>query len=62
MIPAIAFMIGAYIITRMINLILDSEELSIVTTIPSSITILITIFCIYIVLSAGFEVSNLPFR
>ena len=40
MIPAIGFMVGAYIITRMVSLIADKKETGIVTTIFAGITIL----------------------
>jgi len=58
MIPAIALMVGAYIITRMVAIIADKEETSILSTIFAAITILISLYCIYTVFSAGAEVSN----
>jgi len=59
MIQAIGLMVGAYIITRMLNLLIDRENLSIVTTIFAAITILVSIYCIYVLLTSGFEASEL---
>lgn len=58
MIPAIALMVGAYIITRMISLLADKKETGILTTIFSAITIFITLYCIYTVLKSGAEISK----
>lgn len=59
MIPAIGFMVGAYIITRMVSLIADKKETGIVTTIFAGITILVTIYCIYLLLTSGTDLSNI---
>jgi len=59
MIPAIGLMIAAYIITRMLNLLIDREKISIVTTIFAAITILVSIYCIYVLLTTGFDTSDL---
>lgn len=59
MIPAIALMIGAYIITRMIIVLTDREETGIVSTIFAGITILVSLYCIYTVFSSGAEISNM---
>jgi len=60
MIPAIALMIGAYIITRMLEKILDDDSKSIVR-IFGALTILITLYSLYSVFSAGVDISNLNF-
>ena len=59
MIPAIALMVGAYIITRMVIVITDKEETGIVSTILAGITIMVSLYCIYVIISSGVEVSNL---
>jgi len=59
MVPAIALMVGAYIITRMVIVITDKEETGVVSTILAGITILISLYCIYVILSSGMEISNL---
>ena len=59
MIPALSLMVGMYIITRMIHVILDKEKVSIVTTIRAAVTILVAIFCIYTILEAGGEAARL---
>ncbi len=59
MIPAIGLMIAAYVITRMLNLLIDREKISIVTTIFAAITILVSLYCIYVLLTSGFEASEL---
>jgi len=50
MIPAIALMIGAYIITNMVSMLADREETGPLTKIFAVVTILITILCIYSVI------------
>lgn len=60
MIQAMALMVGACIITRMINLVLDQQrETGFLTMIFAVITILIAGFCIYIAITAGEQISNL---
>jgi len=59
MIPAIALMVGAYIITRMVIVITDKEETGIVSTILAGITIMVSLYCIYVIISSGVEISNL---
>jgi len=59
MIPAIALMVGAYIITRMVIVITDKEETGIVSTILAGITIMVSLYCIYVIISSGVEASNL---
>jgi len=50
MIPSIGIMVGAYIITRMVRLLIDKEDTGFVTTILSAITILVTLYCLYVLL------------
>lgn len=52
MIPAIALMIGAYIITRMVE-ILSNKENSTATAMFALITILVVLFCIFNVFTAA---------
>ena len=52
MIPDIGFMIGCYIITKMISLIGRKEEYGI-TKVFSVITIIITIICVFDLLAKG---------
>lgn len=59
MIPAISLMVRAYIITRMIIVIVDKKETGILSTIFAAITILVCSYCIYVVLTSGIEVPNL---
>jgi hypothetical protein len=58
MIPLIGLMVGAYIITRMLHLIIDKEKLSPVTLIFATCTILITLYVIYSLLSKGMELTG----
>ena len=46
-IPLIGLMVGAYIITKMLHLILDKEKVSTVTWIFAGGTILITLYVLY---------------
>lgn len=63
MIPLIGIMIGAYIITRMLHLIIDqSKTTNAVTMIFAVITILITIYVIYSLLTSGSETSSSIFN
>lgn len=59
MIPVIGLMVGFYIITRMLNLLIDKKATSIITTIFAGITILVSIYCIYVLLTSGFDTSDL---
>ena len=52
MIPDIGFMIGCYIITKMFSLI-NREEEAVITKIFSIITMLITVVCVFDLLSKG---------
>ena len=52
MIPDIGFMIGCYIITKMLSLISRKEE-SGVTKVSSVFTIIITIICVFDLLLKG---------
>jgi len=52
-------MIGAYIITRMVSLIFDKKDTGIVTTILAAGTILVTLYSLYILFSAGADISNI---
>ena len=59
MIPAIALMVGACIITGMVIVITDKEKTGIVSTILAGITIMVSLYCIYVIISSGVEASNL---
>lgn len=60
MIQAIGFMLGAYIVTRMVSLIADKKDTGVITTILAGITLLVTLYCFYILFTAGAELSSLP--
>ncbi len=54
MIPAIGYMIGFYVITKMLSLLLkgkDGKESS-VTNIFAALTILVALFCLYVLFTA----------
>lgn len=57
MIPAIGYMIGFYIITRMLSLILRKNDVkeSAVTIVFAAITIVVAIFGLYILFTAEFD-------
>jgi len=61
MIPTIGIMVGLYIITRMLSLLLknkDGKE-SIVTGVFAGITILVTLYSIYSLYTSGIDLSQL---
>jgi len=61
MIPEIGLMIGFYIITRMISLLMRKGERkeNIVVYVFAVITILITIFVMYDLITGGVDASNI---
>ena len=61
MIPAIGVMVGAYIITRMVRLLVDKEDTGIITTILAAATILISIYSIYVLVTSGIDISNINY-
>lgn len=46
-------MVAAYIITRMVIVITDKEKTGIVSTILAGITIMVSLYCIYVIISSG---------
>jgi len=61
MIPAIALMIGAYIFTRMVQILIPTDKegkTSAVVLILAAITILIIIYSVYSVFEAGASIPN----
>lgn len=60
MIPAIGYMIGFYIITRMVEMLGRSGErrVNIISTILAAITILVTIFCLFVLFSTETSASK----
>ena len=61
MIPAIGYMIGFYIITRMLTILApkDKTERPIVV-VMSVITVLVVIFCLFLITSSELRISDLP--
>jgi len=61
MIPEIGLMVGFYIITRMVSLLMRKGERkeNIVVYVLAVITILITAFVIYDLFTGGVEASNI---
>ncbi len=59
MLPLLSIMVGLYIITRMLHLILDKKELSIVTTVFAGITMLATVYCVYQIVQTGAGIASL---
>jgi hypothetical protein len=61
MIPTIGIMVGLYIITRMLSLLLKNKEgkESIVTGVFAGITILFTLYSIYSLFTSGVDLSQL---
>lgn len=61
MIPDIAIMVGAYIVTRMLRIITkkDPKEHGAVVA-SAAITIVATLFAVFDVLRRGIDVANLP--
>ena len=57
MIPVLSVMIGAYIITRMLELV-ASDKHTIVKT-AAAITILVSVFCVMFILNAGASLGSL---
>jgi hypothetical protein len=59
MIPLLSLMIGAYIFTRMLELIFKKQEkdmplfLSIILTLVAIATIVVTVFCVFSILTSG---------
>lgn len=58
MIPALGVMIGAYIITRMLDL-LSGDKKAIVKGF-GVVTIVVTLFCVIDILNAGSRMAGLP--
>lgn len=59
MIPAIGFMVGAYIITRMFNLLIDKrKETNIITALCAIITILVTLYAIFVLATNSAVISS----
>lgn len=59
MIPAIGFMVGAYIITRMFNLLIDKrKETNIITALCAIITILVTLYAIFVLVTNSAVISS----
>ena len=60
MIPAIGYMIGFYILTRMIEMLSRSGErrISIAPAIFAAITILVTIFCMFILFTSELSTAK----
>ena len=59
MIQAIGLMIAAYIITKMLSLLIDKKDTGIIVTILAAITISVTVYCIYVLLTSGIDTSDL---
>lgn len=59
MIPLIGLMVGAYIITKMLSLVIDKpKETNIVTVVFAIATILISLYVIYSLLTSGSELAQ----
>jgi hypothetical protein len=58
MIALIALMIGAYIITKMLHMILDEEKVSVVTWIFAGGTIVITLYVLYSLFIKGIDLTK----
>ena len=59
MIPAIGFMIAAYIITRMLNLLIDKgKQTNIITAFFAVITILVSLYAAYVLVTSGTEIAS----
>jgi len=60
MIPAIGYMVGAYIITRMFSLLLKNKEgkESVITIAFAIITILIAGFCMYVLFTGELNMAD----
>ncbi|MFC2165901.1 hypothetical protein ACFLT2_13015 [Acidobacteriota bacterium] len=63
MIPAIGFMVGFYVITRMLSLLLRDKEgkESAVTLVFAGITILVALYGIYSLFTTGIDLSNIQY-
>ena len=60
MIPAISLMIGFYVITRMLNLIIDKrKETGIVTAALAVVTILMACYAMFYCITKGTEITQL---
>jgi hypothetical protein len=60
MVPLIGFMIGAYIITRMIEILLNKQTHGAVAA-CAAVTILVVLFCILsLLLSGNLPLQNIP--
>jgi len=59
MIPLLSIMIGIYIITHMLHLLIDKEKISTITTILAALTILVTLYCVYGIVKAGGDIADL---
>jgi len=60
MIAAIGIMISFYIITRMLNLIIEKrKETGFVTLLFSILTILVSIYAIYVMISGSADIEKL---
>ena len=59
MIPAIGFMIAAYIITRMLSLLIDkSKDTSGLTKVFAAITILVSLYAVSVLVKSGTEIAS----
>ena len=59
MIPAIGLMIAAYIFTRMLQIIIDKgKETNIIVALCAIITILITLYAAYVLISSGADIAS----
>jgi uncharacterized membrane protein AbrB (regulator of aidB expression) len=59
MIPLIGIMIGAYIITRMLHMIIDkAKTTNVVVMVAAVITVLLSIYVIYSLITSGSELDR----
>lgn len=59
MIPAIGLMIAAYIFTRMLQIIIDkAKETNIVVMLCAVITIIVTLYAAYVLITKGTEIAS----
>lgn len=59
MIPLLSIMIGVYIITHMLHLLIDKEKISTITTVFAVLTILVTVCCVYNIVKTGGSIADL---
>lgn len=63
MIPSIGYMIGCYVLTRMLSLIIGKREgkESPVTIIFAAITIIVALYGMYVIFNSELDISGLNF-